>query len=110
MISMPRTKTELQTDGLIMLPDGTQIKTIECPDLDNKPFVSCIPEGIYRVRRDYTGKHTFYKLLDVPGRSFIEIHPASKVEQLEGCIGMSRKDCELLIHWFGDNDWILEIT
>lgn len=61
--------------------------TLELPWRDNKPQVSCIPEGIYKVvtrRTDKWGLH--YHVLDVPEREWILFHPANFTSQLRGCI------------------------
>lgn len=52
--------------------------------------VSCIPAGTYRVKRRWSPKHhrNVYGLLDVPGRSDIEIHSANDARELEGCIAL----------------------
>lgn len=111
MITLKREYDENRTTGILTLPDGTELITLERPWLNNEPFVSCIPEGQYVVCRNQTGKHQWYGLLDVEGRSFIEIHTATRVDHLEGCIGLqSDADCDLLLEWFGDSDWVLEIT
>ena len=111
MLTLKRTYHDDKTTGVLTLPDGKELFTLERPDLNNAPFVSCIPEGQYHVMRNQTGKHQWYGLLDVPNRSFIEIHTATRVDHLEGCIGLaSDADCDLLLEWFGDNDWILEVT
>jgi len=111
MLTLKRTYSDEKTTGILTMPDGTELITLERPDLNNAPFVSCIPEGQYIVRRNQTGRHQYYELLDVHGRSFIEIHTATRVNHLEGCIGLqSDADCDLLLEWFGDSDWILEIT
>lgn len=47
-----------------------------------------IPAGEYIVIRNDTGKHKWFKLLDVPGRKYIEMHPANWIYQLEGCVTM----------------------
>ena len=110
LITLKRTYSEDKTTGILTLPDGSELVTLERPWLNNRSFVSCIPERKYKVRRNQTGKHQWYGLLDVPERSFIEIHTATRVNHLEGCIGLrSDADCDLLLKWFGDNDWILEI-
>jgi hypothetical protein len=111
MLTLKRTYFDDKTTGALTLPDGKELFTLERPWLNNAPFVSCIPEGQYVVRRNQTGKHQYYELLDVPRRSFIEIHTATRVNHLEGCIGLpSDADCDLLLEWFGDADWILEVT
>ncbi len=48
-----------------------------------------IPVGSYQAILDYSPK--FQRLtphLDVPGRTYIEIHPANWASQLEGCIAV----------------------
>lgn len=81
---------ESQYSTFGVLHDNIEIicLTIELPDKDNTPFISCIPTGPYVCERDYTGKHKYFKVLDVDGRTNIEIHPAQTAEQLEGCIGL----------------------
>jgi len=74
------------TLGRIIL-SGKEIFTLERPWLDNTPSISCIPEGVYKVKPDEEGRYTGYpELQDVPGRSEIIIHTANHVHQLEGCI------------------------
>lgn len=120
MITLYRTYFEDRTEGELLLPDGTALAVLERPWVNNKPFVSCIPEDIYRVRRNTTGKHQYYELLDVLNRRFIEIHVAYKVSELQGCLAPclelvdgrtkgSPEACQLLLDWFEDNDWVLEI-
>lgn len=115
-----RTYYKDRTESLMELPDGQVISILERPWLDNEPFVSCIKEGVYKVKRDHTGKHRWYKLMDVEGRTFIEIHPVNFVYELEGCLGPcmfikngvahdSVEACQLLLAWFGEDDWLLEI-
>jgi len=111
MLTLKREYSEDKTEGILTLPDGSELRTLERPWLNNEPFVSCIPEGVYIVRRNKAGRHQWYELLDVPGREFIEIHTATRVDHLEGCIGLySDADCDLLLEWFGGNDWALEIA
>lgn len=58
----------------------------EPPWRDNKPNVSCIPEGTYRLRRDTTGRWQWYEVCDVRGRSQIELHPGNHIEHTDGCL------------------------
>lgn len=92
------------------LPDATigfiefgnkKYQTLEKPWLNNEPHKSCIPEGTYLVERDFTGRWQYYSITNVPMRTFIEIHPANKVSELEGCLalGMNRADDNIsLLH------------
>ena len=94
-----------RTDGVFMLfEDGKFIQ--EFASLEREHGV-CIPKGIYIVKTDETGKHRYFKILQVPNRSAIEIHIANKVSELSGCIGLgmyrrgaeirdSKKACDLL--------------
>ena len=76
------------TNGEIFLNGNRVCSTIELPWKNNAPQVSCIPEGEYVLRKRYSprfGQH--YLLINVPGRSFILIHPANDaLKELKGCI------------------------
>ena len=74
-----------RTEGKWTFPDGSHCYNLERPWLDNKPFVSCIPEGQYIVCADHTGRHKWFRYKEVQGRTDIEMHPASRVSELEGC-------------------------
>jgi len=64
--------------------------TIECPWRDNRPRVSCIPCGDYRLQARYfnRGGYMAVEILGVPQRSHILIHVANTVKDLAGCIGV----------------------
>ena len=110
MITLTRTQKPDHTAGILTLPDGSEIQTIERLWLDNEIGISCIPEGVYKFKRDHFGKHQWWSILDVSNRTFIEIHPGSKPEHSEGCILMSKADCERMLEWFdGDETYILDI-
>lgn len=66
-----------------------QAWTVERPWLSNKPWVSCIPEGHYRISLHFSPRHKqCVKIHDVPGRSNILIHKANVPTDLYGCIGV----------------------
>ena len=67
MLTLYRTYLEDRTEGEFMLPDGTMIYTLERPWLNNIAFKSCIPEGIYVIERDHTGRHQWWRVTDVEG-------------------------------------------
>jgi hypothetical protein len=50
--------------------------------------VSCIPAGVYPLRRTIYHKHGFatFEVCNVPGRSRILIHPGNTEEDSQGCI------------------------
>lgn len=75
------------TLGTLFDEDGKQIcKTLELPWLDNKEGISCIPEGLYEVEADDTGRHRYWKILNVPEREAVEFHIGNKVKHTRGCI------------------------
>lgn len=97
------------------------LRTLERAWLDNTVSVSCIPEGVYTVNRDHTGRFQFYQVQDVPGRTFIELHGGVYPKHSEGCIliGMnldkrynlqnSAKALDKLIDEIGDESFELTI-
>lgn len=76
------------TTGRMMVDGMGYIATLELPWLGNEPFVSCIPEGTYRyeVRVSPRLGRDVVWILDVEGRSLIQIHPGNFTYQIEGCI------------------------
>nr|VFK58914.1 MAG: hypothetical protein BECKUNK1418G_GA0071005_100548 [Candidatus Kentron sp. UNK]VFK68630.1 MAG: hypothetical protein BECKUNK1418H_GA0071006_100448 [Candidatus Kentron sp. UNK] len=81
------------TVGELLLPNGERLYTVEAPWRGNAPNVSCIPCGEYEVAPDTDGNHQYWRLLDVPERSGIEIHaanyfinPFTERQELHGCI------------------------
>lgn len=73
------------------LPDRTpgelgEYKTLERPWRKNERNVSCIPEGTYLVKRDRAGRHQFYCVTSVPGRTSIEVHGGHVPTHSDGCI------------------------
>lgn len=76
--------------GSLTLPDGQVLFTVERPWLENKPMVSCIPEGTYSCRPRYYNKGGYeaVEILEVPGRSYILFHVANSPGDVKGCIGL----------------------
>ena len=67
--------------------NGYTFYTVELPWKDNAPNVSCIPEGLYKLRWDTTGRiREVPELVAVPNRTHINIHVANEPEELHGCI------------------------
>ena len=100
-----------RTNGIWTLPDGELIRTLERPWLDNQVSVSCIPAGIYKFRRDTHGRFQWFRILDVPNRTDIELHEGTKPSHSEGCILMSTADLNTLKWWCGNESikYVLEI-
>lgn len=45
------------TFGTLHLPDGSTLDILECPWLDNRPNVSCVPEGTYHLEPHSSAKY-----------------------------------------------------
>lgn len=79
------------TLGTLFNPQGLELaKSIELPFMDNKQGISCIPFGTYKCKKDNTGRHRFWKILDVEGRENIEMHIANFTSELKGCIAFGQ--------------------
>lgn len=91
--------TDQGTFGIFALETGQEYYSLELPWDDNRRGESCIPAGIYTCKWINSPKHGgVYQVMDVPGRSMIEIHVANfggdkdkgyKAE-IEGCIALGR--------------------
>lgn len=78
--------------------NGVAWDSLELPWRGNAPNLSCIPPGIYKAIALHSLKfgRMVYRLLAVPGRMDVEIHPANwagDVEKglhsdLEGCLAL----------------------
>jgi len=65
--------------------------TVERPWLNNKRFVSCIPEGTYPlVHHQGTKWPSAIRLENVPGRYGILIHSGTLPQNFKGCIGVGQ--------------------
>ena len=73
--------------------------TLENPWRDNKPVVSCIPSGVYKLDKDRAGRfydaykerwgYDYVPMIrdgEVPGRSQILFHAGNDVSHTSGCI------------------------
>lgn len=76
------------TYGRLEIPGVPARVTVEPPWRANAPWVSCIPPGRYLLAEHrWTKSGELVPMLeDVPGRTFILIHPAAWAEDLAGCI------------------------
>lgn len=85
--------TDFQSLGILYTVANRQLfvaKTLELPDKNNAPKISCIPQGIYICKytlSPHFNKHT-YEILNVPNRAGIRIHSANLASQLLGCIAL----------------------
>ncbi len=88
VLCLRRTYLSVGTNGTISIGGRDICGTIELPWRDNRPNISCIPEGSYRISL-YRSRRFGACLLvrDVPGRKGILIHPANDAQrELRGCI------------------------
>ena len=108
--TLTRKYQQFSTTGELAFGDRS-IFVFERADLDNKPMVSCIPEGRYLCKWSHMVEHNVdhYQLQDVPGRTAIFIHIASMPEQLHGCIGSDRASIGSLEAWGNKEDFWLTI-
>lgn len=92
-------------DGVMTLPSGRRLYSLECPWRDNQKNVSCVPPGKYDLIPYESPKHGatwFLKndFLEVGDgnavRSYCELHSANWARQLEGCIAFGLEDFPLL--------------
>jgi hypothetical protein len=85
-------RTERTADGVFgtLAGPGFVLHTMEDDWRGNKPRVSCIPAGVYPLRRTIYYRHGYetFEIANVPGRSRILIHPANTEEDVEGCVGV----------------------
>lgn len=97
-------------DGSVINEHGEKVfefKTLELPDNDNERNISCIPEGVYMVRKmppTSKRKYDYFWVQDVPDRDSILWHPGNYTRQIRGCFlpGEELKDI--------DKDGITDIT
>tara|TARA_R110000823_G_scaffold244956_1_gene369168 strand:- start:793 stop:1218 length:426 start_codon:yes stop_codon:yes gene_type:complete len=81
--------SSLETVGRLT-GSGAVFWTIENPWLDNEVNVSCIPEGFYYLERYDSPTHGdgTWQFINVPARTFCQIHVANYASDVSGCIGL----------------------
>lgn len=96
-LTLKRTYYDNVTLGELVLPNGKTLKTVELPNKDNKPMISCIPEGVYTLKkrnspiivRTTKGKYQQgWEVTNVKNRSYIMVHIGNTVKDFNGCIGV----------------------
>lgn len=87
-LTLNRTYYPEGTNGQITVAGKRLCSSIELPWKANQKQISCIPEGIYELKKRYSRKHGHHlQLIDVPGRALILLHPANDaLKELKGCI------------------------
>ena len=86
------TDAKMGTFGRLYMP-GFFCYTVEKPWKNNERWLSCIPEGVYKLIPSRYYKHDYdsYELAAVPLRDRILIHKANLAGQVLGCIGLGTK-------------------
>ncbi|MGX9987234.1 DUF5675 family protein [Soonwooa purpurea] len=76
------------TNGTLYFEDKEICKTIELAWKNNQRRISCIPEGLYRVKKRFSPKFKWHlEVLNVKNRDLILFHPANNaLKELNGCI------------------------
>lgn len=85
---------------LVFDNDGNKLfesRSLERAWKDNKKNISCIPDGIYPIRLEYSPRFNrmLWEIYDVPGRSECKIHSANYWFELNGCIAPGHKVYDL---------------
>jgi hypothetical protein len=77
----------VQTLGHLHLGNGKVYQTLELSWKNNERQRSCIPKGIYKVKKRTSAKYgDHFHILNVLNRDMILIHHANFHNQLLGCI------------------------
>lgn len=82
-------KTAEVTLGILQIEnmDHDPIYTLENPWLNNKPYISCIPEGDYIAQPFNGAKYKdVYEIVPVQDRSAILIHHGNYEKDTMGCV------------------------
>jgi len=99
------------TPGKAFINGNYFSRSLERPNLGNQrdnPKTkandsSCIPEGEYTIVRDRTGKFRYFRVLDVPNRTNVEMHPCNSIDDLLACIGLGE---DILTNKYGYKFWL----
>jgi len=106
IVELKRTYLEKVTLGKLISPLlPVEICTIELPYRDNKPYISCIPEGEYKVKKTYSSKSKKkrWEITGVENRTGIRFDVANYIKQLLGCVAVGLNFDDI------DNDGIIDL-
>lgn len=96
-VNLGITRTWIQSGiihGHLHLRVGTSV--FNCTTVENEDYA--IPDGSYITTLEQSKRfQRRVPMLQVPGRTYIEIHPSGKPLGLKGCIGVSAENFETLI-------------
>lgn len=80
--------------GYALVNGSTKLEfvTLEPSWVLNMPYISCAPCDTYDVVKRHSSKYgDHFKLLNVPGRSYMLIHTLNFFKDTEGCIGVGNR-------------------
>ena len=82
--------TPFGTFGVLSMASGFVCHTVEKPWLDNRPWVSCIPDGRYVLQEStfVRGGYVTYEVMDVWERNRILVHAGNTSDDVQGCIAL----------------------
>lgn len=78
----------------ILRVEGHEFATLEPPWRSNRVGESCMPEGVYTLRKRHSevvkrstgGEYSIgWEICDVPGRTYLMVHPGNFASDTEGC-------------------------
>lgn len=83
--------------GCLLFDGQPRLMTLEPPDKNNEPSISCIPEGSYHCVRFKSPKFNIstFKIQDVPGREGIIFHMGNTEVDTKGCVLLGLSISEL---------------
>jgi len=88
---LKRNYFEKQTEGLFEIKEDEKLifkcYILERPWLNNQKNTSCIPEGIYKVKKEVHKKYgKVLRFFNVPNRAGVLMHPGNYVSHSKGCL------------------------
>lgn len=99
-----------QTLGVFYVIENDKIlfkcECIERGWQDNKRMVSCIPTGVYPIKKEWSNrfKKDLWEIYEVEDRSECKIHSANYARQLNGCIALGSNRIDI------DGDGNLDVS
>lgn len=92
------TDKKLPQLGVLRFDGVPRLLTLELPDLDNQPKISCIPKGTYKCGVVYQRRTSggliipkTYEVIGVPNRSGILFHVGNTAHDSQGCILLGQR-------------------
>lgn len=72
------------------------LATVERPWINNEPFISCFPPGLYICKVRYSEKHGHHwEITNIVGRTLCLIHIANFMTDLQGCVGVGLSHADI---------------